>query len=92
VDVHVECVVADYFCLEGVVLFEGNSVVDQLCKRLVRGKGKFLLFSQCRMGVGISISMEGTEVDGAVVSAGEEELWKEHVKVVMVEGSDSVTF
>ena len=40
----VECAVADDLCSKGVVLFEGDGVVNQPHERLVRGKGKLLLF------------------------------------------------
>jgi hypothetical protein len=45
VDVCVKHMVADHFCLEGVVLFQGDSMVDQFGKGLVRGKHELLLFS-----------------------------------------------
>jgi hypothetical protein len=44
-DARVDRAVADNLRFEGVVLFEGDGVVNQPCERLVRGEGKLLLFS-----------------------------------------------
>ena len=89
-NVYIECTVADNFHLECVILFKGDSVVNQLRKQLVGGECEFLLFSQCRMGVGISMGVEGTGVDGTVASVSKEEFGGSGVEVVVVEGCNGL--
>jgi hypothetical protein len=44
VDVHVEHTVVDDLHFEGVILLEGNGIINQLCEGLVGGECEFLLF------------------------------------------------